>query len=121
MKVFSGEEFAGMKNPTPGKTFKKDILKELHAQGLHGVFGLVVPGSQGGDYHFHERGEHIIVIVSGEGMEIVEGGETPVKAGDVLYIPAGEKHTIVNRSDKELRYLGFMTQTSGVKDKIEIG
>lgn len=121
MKAFRGEEYTAMKNPTPGKTFKQDLLKELHARGLHGVFGLVVPGGQGGDYHFHERGEHIIVIVSGEGVEIVEGAEIPVKAGDVLYIPAGEKHTIVNRSDKELRYLGFMTQIPGVKDKIELG
>jgi uncharacterized cupin superfamily protein len=120
MKVFKGEEFAGMKNPTPGKTFKKDLLKELNAQGLTGVFGLVVPGSQGGDYHYHEKGEHIIVIVSGEGLEIVEGGEVPIKAGDVLFVPAGEKHTIVNRSDQELRYLGFMTQTQGKKDKIEL-
>ncbi len=121
MKIFRGEKFAEMKNPTPGKTYKKDILKELKAQELHGVFGLVVPGGQGGDYHFHERGEHIIVIVSGEGIEIVEGRETQVKAGDVLYIPAGEEDPIVNRSEKELRYLGFMTQTPGVKDKIELG
>jgi mannose-6-phosphate isomerase-like protein (cupin superfamily) len=97
MKVFRGEKFAEMNNPTPGKTYKKDILKELNAQGLHGVFGLVVPRSQGGDYHHHESGEHIIVILSGEGLEVVEGGEVPVKAGDVLFIPAGEKHTIANR------------------------
>jgi len=120
MNVFRGEKYAAMKNPTPGKTYKKDILKELSAQGLHGVFGLVVPGGQGGDYHFHEKGEHIIVIVSGEGFEVLEGGEVPVRTGDVLYIPAGEKHTIVNRSDKELRYFGFMTQTPGVKDKVEL-
>ena len=120
MKIFKGGEFAGMKNPTPGKTYKKDLLKELNAQGLYGVFGLVVPGGQGGALHYHERGEHIIVIVSGEGVEIVEGAEFPVKAGDVLFVPAGEKHTIVNRSDKELRYLGFMTNTPGKADKIDL-
>jgi uncharacterized cupin superfamily protein len=120
MKVFKGDEFAGMKNPTPGKTYKIDVLKELQAKALHGVFGLVVPGGQGGDYHYHEKGEHIIVIVSGEGVEIVDGRETPVKAGDVLYVPAGEKHTIVNRSDKELRYLGFMTCTPGISDKVDV-
>lgn len=120
MKVFRGDKFAEMKNPTPGKTYKKDILKELDAQGLHGVFGLVVPGGQGGGYHYHEKGEHIIVILSGEGFEVLEAGEVPVKAGDVLYVPAGEKHTIVNRSDKDLRYLGFMTQIQGVKDKIDL-
>ena len=120
MKIFKGEEFAGMKNPTPGKTYKKDVLKELNAQGLSGVFGLVVPGGQGGDLHYHERGEHIIVIVSGEGVEIVEGAEFPVKAGDVLFVPAGEKHTIINRSGKELRYLGFMTKAAGKSDRIEL-
>jgi uncharacterized cupin superfamily protein len=120
MKVFKGDEFAGMKNPTPGKTYKIDVLKELNAKGLHGVFGLVVPDSQGGDYHYHEKGEHIIVIISGEGVEIIDGKETSVKAGDVLYVPAGEKHTIVNRSDKELRYLGFMTRAFGQTDMIKV-
>ncbi len=119
MKVFRGDKFARMENPTPGKTYKKDILKELGSRGLHGVFGLVVPHSQGGEYHHHELGEHIIVIISGEGLEVVEGGEIPVKAGDVLYIPAGEKHTIVNRSQGELRYLAFMTQAPGKTDRVE--
>ena len=120
MKIFKGEEFGKMKNPTPGRTYKKDIFTELNAQGLSGVFGLIVPDSLGGDYHYHERGEHIIVIVSGEGVEIVEGGEIPVKAGDVLFIPAGEKHTIVNRSDKDLRYLGFCTRTPGKTDRVKV-
>jgi uncharacterized cupin superfamily protein len=120
MKVFRQERFTAMKNPTPGKTYKKDILKEAGAQGLRGIFRVVAPGGQGGDYHYHERGEHIIVILCGEGFEVLEAGEVPVKAGDVLYIPAGERHTIVNRSDRELRYFGFMTQTPGVKDRIEL-
>jgi len=70
-----------MKNPTPGKTYKKDLLKELNAQGLYGVFGLVVPGGKGGALHYHERGEHIIVIVSGEG-DFLENGvsEMPRRA-----------------------------------------
>jgi mannose-6-phosphate isomerase-like protein (cupin superfamily) len=37
----------------------------------------------------------------------------------VLFIPAGEKHTIANRSDKELRYFAFMTHAPGAKDRIE--
>jgi hypothetical protein len=31
MKVFKGDELSEMKNPTPGKTYKKDLLKELNA------------------------------------------------------------------------------------------
>ncbi len=33
----------------------------------------------------------------------------PIKAGDVLFIPAGEKHQTINRSGKDFRYLEFFT------------
>ena len=42
-------------------------------------------------------------------MEVLEGEEVPIKAGDVLFIPPEEKHTIVNKSDKDLRFLEFFT------------
>jgi len=119
MKIFKSGEFASMKNPTPGSTYKEDLLKKLNAQSLSGVFGLVAPGDKGGEYHVHEKGEHIIFIISGEGVELVEGKEIPVKAGDILYVPAGEKHTTVNNSKGELRYLGFFTCTPGKADRVE--
>ena len=120
MKMFKREEFARMENPTPGSTYKQDLLKKLNAQSLSGVFGLVLPGDKGGDYHYHEKGEHIIFIISGEGVERVEGKEIPIKAGDILYVPAGEKHTTVNNSKGELRYLGFFTCTPGKADRVEL-
>jgi quercetin dioxygenase-like cupin family protein len=66
-----------------------------------------VPGSQV-PYHYHKNRESIIIFISGEGIEIIEGEEFPVKTGDVLFIPAGEKHTTLNRSDHDLRYLEFL-------------
>jgi uncharacterized cupin superfamily protein len=116
MKIFKTEEFINMKNPTPDTTYKREILTDLHAQSFFGVFGLVVPGGQGGDVHSHEKGEHIILILSGEGVEMVEGKEFPVKTGDILFVPAGVKHTILNRSNKDLRYLGFLTGGQGKTD-----
>ncbi|MFH1241489.1 MAG: cupin domain-containing protein [Pseudomonadota bacterium] len=113
MEIFKTEEFINMENPTPNSTYKREILKGLHAQSLLGVFGLVVPGGQGGDVHSHDKGEHIILILSGEGVELVEGKEFPVKAGDILFVPAGLKHTILNRSNKDLRYLGFLSVGQG--------
>lgn len=121
MKIFNSEEFINMENPTPSTTFIKELLGAQDAQRLIGVFGLVVPGSKGGNYHYHEKGEHIITIISGEGTEIIEGEEFPVKAGDVLFIPAGEKHTIMNNSDRDLRYFGFCTCTvPGKRDMVEV-
>ncbi len=120
MKIFKTEEFVRMENPTPGSTYKQDLLKKLNAQSLSGVFGLVAPGDKGGEYHYHEKGEHVIFIISGEGVELVEEKEIPIKAGDILFVPAGEKHTTVNNSKRELRYLGFFTSTPGKADRVEL-
>ncbi len=120
MHIFNSREYAVKTNPTPGSTYKTDILSDLKAQSLCGVFTIVMPGDKGGAYHYHEEREHLIVIIEGEGVEIVEGKEFPVKAGDVLFVPAGEKHTIVNKSKREMRYLGFCSCTPGVPDKQEV-
>jgi len=78
-----------------------------------------VPGSQV-PYHYHERRESIIIVISGEAIEVIEGKEIPIKAGDVLHIPAGEKHTTINRSDKDFRYLEFYTSPPLSADFVEV-
>ncbi len=121
MKKLNIDELINMKIDAPGLNFKNELLTDCGAQKLTGIFGLVRPGGKGGDYHYHENDEHIIIIIDGEGIELVEGNEIPVKAGDVLFVPAGEKHTTMNNSDKDLRYIGFLTcGTPGKRDVVEI-
>jgi uncharacterized cupin superfamily protein len=109
MKIYKTEEYTKMENPNPGAFYRAEILSSEHnAKDLGGIFGLLVPGSQP-PYHYHKNRESIIMAISGEAIEIIEGKEFPIKAGDVLYIPAGEKHTTVNRSAKDFRYLEFFT------------
>lgn len=119
MKIFDSAEYSKKENPTIGKTYKTDILSELNAESLCGVFTIVMPGDKGGAYHYHEKREHLIFIIKGEGVEIVEGEEFSVKAGDVIYVPAKVKHTLINKSDKELRYLGYCSCTPGDRDRVE--
>lgn len=47
------------------------------------------------NYHSHERRDEVWTIVSGRGRTIVDGMEQPVKAGDVITMEAGCKHTII--------------------------
>jgi mannose-6-phosphate isomerase-like protein (cupin superfamily) len=47
------------------------------------------------DYHIHDRAE-TIYVVSGEGVCIHEGEETPICADMLMYVPAGEKHQLIN-------------------------
>ncbi len=120
MIVFRREEFLGRENPTPGKTHRTEILSpEEKAKELGGLFGVMVVGGHG-NYHYHERRESVIFILQGEGAERHEGGEIPVKAGDVIFIPPGEKHMLMNKSDRDLRYLEFFTHPPMKADFIEV-
>lgn len=118
MELFKIEEFIKVVNQNPGARYRQEILtNKQRAEDLRGVFMVLVPGGQV-PYHFHNKRESIIIAISGEAIEIVEGKEIPIKANDILYIPAGEKHGVMNRTDKDFRYLEFFTCSSGVEDRI---
>jgi oxalate decarboxylase/phosphoglucose isomerase-like protein (cupin superfamily) len=120
MKIFGTEEYCRRPNPTPGEKYRGEILDPTDkARDLGGIFVLLVPGS-GPPYHYHQKRESIIVAISGEATEILEGKEIPIKAGDVIFIPPGEKHTTVNRSDREFRYLEFFTCPPAEGDFVEV-
>jgi quercetin dioxygenase-like cupin family protein len=120
MKVFKVDDYLNLNNPTPGKTYREDTLtKEHDAKELGGLFGIMVAGAQG-EYHYHNQRESLLFIISGEAAECVDGKEHPIKAGDILFIRPGEKHTIVNRTDKDLRFLEFFTHPPVGTDKIPV-
>ena len=50
-------------------------------------------------YHSHEYRDEIWTIVSGEGKTIIDGMEQIIKAGDVITMSAGCKHTIVAKTE----------------------
>ena len=119
MEMFKVGEYVVMENPTPGQHFAKGILAaEQGVVNLRGLFVILPPGKQI-PYHFHSERESIIIAISGKATEIVEGKKFPVEANDVLYIPAKEKHGLINTSDKDFRYLEFFTGRSGETDFIE--
>lgn len=55
------------------------------------------------NYHSHEHRDEVWTIVSGTGKTIVDGMEQPVKAGDVITMEAGCRHTIM--ADTELQVI----------------
>jgi quercetin dioxygenase-like cupin family protein len=120
MKIFKSEEYIKMANPTPGSPYRPEILtKKDQAKNLGGMFGLLVPGSQV-PYHYHNNRESVIIAISGEAIEVIEGKEISITAGDVLFIPAGEKHTTINRSNRDFRYLEFFTFPPITADFVEV-
>ena len=47
------------------------------------------------NYHSHDNRDEIWNVISGSGKTIVDGMEQPVKAGDVVTMAAGCRHTAV--------------------------
>lgn len=47
------------------------------------------------NYHSHEKRDEVWTVISGVGRTIVDGMEQPVKAGDVVTMAAGCKHTVI--------------------------
>lgn len=120
MKLYKSGEYIKLQNPVPGESYRPEILTAAHgAKNVGGMFGLLVPGSKV-PYHSHKNRESVIFVISGEATEVIEGKEIPITAGDVLFIPAGEKHNTINRSDKDFRYLEFFTCPPLGADFVEV-
>jgi mannose-1-phosphate guanylyltransferase len=58
----------------------------------------IKPGDQM-NYHSHDRRDEVWTVVTGRGRTIVEGMEQPIKAGDVITMAAGCKHTVIAETE----------------------
>ena len=118
MELFKLGDYIMKANPEPDKRFTQQIL-EKKAENLTGLFG-VQPAGGGAPYHFHDKRESILIIISGEAKELVDRKKSASIAGDILFIPAKQKHGIVNDSGKEFRYIEFQTGDPAVPDRVDV-
>jgi len=65
------------------------------------------PGDKPRGPHVHHDFEECIYVLSGQGTMHAESGEHPVKPGDILLVPTGEKHMTVNTGSEPLVLLCF--------------
>ena len=73
------------------------------------VNGRLIPGASIG-WHCHDTSSETILILSGSGKVIVEGGEEPVSAGTVHYCPKGAFHSLVNTGEEDLCFFAVVPQ-----------
>ncbi|MBQ9928942.1 MAG: cupin domain-containing protein [Lachnospiraceae bacterium] len=68
------------------------------------------------NYHSHERRDEVWNVISGTGRAVIDGEIKTVKAGDVIQMPAGCKHSIL--ADTELKLIEVQIgQDISVEDK----
>ncbi|MEK7407583.1 MAG: cupin domain-containing protein [Acidobacteriota bacterium] len=96
MKLVKAWEEQGVEIPAP---YQRRI-KVLFAPDKEGVEPLtfshaILPPGGRTDYHIHDRPE-LIYVVSGEGICVHEGQQTPITADVAMWVPAGERHQMIN-------------------------
>jgi len=108
MKIFRKDELKKILNPDPREnTYRPEVLTEKdNAFSLGGMFGLLEPNSQV-PYHYHKNRESVLIIISGEAVEVVDGKEYILREGDIVFLAAMEKHTIKNVSQNDVKYIEF--------------
>ena len=82
------------------------------AMKLGASIDVVAPGMRSCPYRLHYAQEEMFIILQGEGTLRVADERVPVRAGDVITIPAGPEypHQLINTSDAPLHYLSISTQ-----------
>ncbi len=71
----------------------------------------IPPGRRPWPYHYHCANEEAIYVLEGRGSLRLPSGETPLRAGDYVALPAGAEgaHQVINDSDAPLRFLCLST------------
>ena len=90
--------------PLPGVTKRVLIGPDDGAQNFIMRVFEIAPGHASPD-HAHPW-EHEIFILAGEGAaRDKDGKETTVGEGSTLFLPAGEKHCLINKGKGVLRFI----------------
>jgi len=80
---------------------KKALINpSIGAEKLDVHLNRLNPREPGGSYHHHSTADNVYIVKSGEGKLVVEGVAHTIRADDVVYIPAGQKHSLQNVSDE---------------------
>ena len=87
----------------PGVTMRVVIGEDDGAPNFKMRVFELEPGSST-PFHTHNW-EHEIFILSGRGVAVSEQGETPITSGNVVFIPANEKHCLTNKGNEVFRFI----------------
>ena len=79
------------------------------------------PGETPRGPHQHKDFEECIYVLSGTGTAYADSGEFPLKPGDTLLMPAGEKHVTRNTGTEPLLLLCFFPVSDIAKGTGEPG
>ena len=118
MELFKIADYIKKVNPEPDKRLTLQLL-EKKAENLVGMCIILPPGGTT-PYHFHNKRESVLIVISGKAHELVEGKKIAIEADDILFIPAKQKHGVLNDSGKEFRFIEFQVGKPDEPDMVQV-
>ena len=93
----------------PGRTSLEPVSGDVGSRVTFRIAEIAVPkpGDPPRGPHMHDGFEECIYVLSGRGTTVAESGEIVIKPGDIVLIPAGEKHMTRNTGSEPLVLLCF--------------
>jgi mannose-6-phosphate isomerase-like protein (cupin superfamily) len=79
--------------------FRREVRTAEHSQI---VLMTIPPGDEIGD-EVHDGIDQTLVFEEGEAEAVIAGESFPVRAGQVVLVPAGTRHNFINRGSGPLR------------------
>ena len=103
--LFHQDELPRLVSVTPGRERVFFVSKEL--AGIDDMLAGIMRYRKGASspYHFHENCEHFYFMIDGTATVETPEGVRNVKSGDMVFIPAEEKHRL--RATESLFYFEF--------------
>jgi len=93
----------------PGRTSLEPVSGEIGSRVTFRIAEIAPPkpGDKPRGPHVHDGFEECIYVLSGQGTTVAESGEIPIRPGDIVLIPANEKHMTRNTGTEPLVLLCF--------------
>jgi mannose-6-phosphate isomerase-like protein (cupin superfamily) len=84
----------------PGRGQKLKLIDtSLGTEKIDVHLNRLIPGGPRGKIHRHTNADNVYIVKKGEGTLIADGESYVVREDDVVYIPAGMKHSLSNLGD----------------------
>ena len=93
----------------PGRTSLVPVSGEIGSRLTVRIAEIAVPkpGDPPRGPHLHDGFEECVYVLKGTGLSVAESGDIAIGPGDLILIPANEKHMAVNTGTEPLLLLCF--------------
>lgn len=88
------------------KALSNNYFRQVLETGKHTQVVLMsIPVNEEIGAETHEDTDQVLYLLEGEGKVVLNGEESPYKAGDLVLVHAGTNHNFINTGDKPLKII----------------